>query len=460
MGKNIVEHCGQLSNNEFRKSLLARWASASTYTIVNYTFNLASIPDHIKTSIYSHFGANVTISHLSSNSRNIVELILEKWQTACGNHIQFKGVENINLDEPGIVVSACDNLATAHGVMIPEYIYSLFNGITFHKAVVCLPSNITTVYDVHTVSHEFGHAIGLAHLHDISSITERLKMTPQGLGCSVMPYISLIQTTSNLCTTQEICDAGNFAVLPGPLDTEICTRLYDPSLSTRVDSPGTLYYEALLWGAVNGMAERFMRSFLSEIKFNEQNMMSNELARFISTTSISTLLLTCEKIHPALCLLLVSSELSTNIFNQNLRHYFQIVRTMVNTLGIMMSLMDLHESDSMYEKSVYLLAFLSMSLLSRMFSESLGAQAARKVSSLISKIHSYIFPSRHTPDGSPTASSHIPSTGTGHDADSYASPIHFFGSSAMNTSFNVAKNTIQGIRTVPEKITNWFCPYR
>jgi len=93
----------------------------------------------------------------------------------------------------------------AHGLTAPHTGLTPTNHIKFEQVLVCLPSSVKNDFDLHTISHEIGHALGFEHLHDIDSVKKRLKMTPQGLGCSVMPYSEKLTSTINSCNTAQYC---------------------------------------------------------------------------------------------------------------------------------------------------------------------------------------------------------------------------------------------------------------
>jgi hypothetical protein len=93
------------------------------------------------------------------------------------------------------------------------------------QAIVSLPtdfdllngtvSNYGKYWIYYAITHEAYHALGADHLHEFLEILAKLRDTPDGVFCSVLPYPHLIAT--NISSCHDLCNPGS-AVFPGELD--------------------------------------------------------------------------------------------------------------------------------------------------------------------------------------------------------------------------------------------------
>jgi hypothetical protein len=76
-------------------------------------------------------------------------------------------------------------------------------------------SNYGTYWIYYAITHETYHALGADHLHEFPDILAKLRDTPDGVFCSVLPYPNLVAT--NISSCHDLCNPGS-AVFPGELD--------------------------------------------------------------------------------------------------------------------------------------------------------------------------------------------------------------------------------------------------
>ncbi|KTD73413.1 reprolysin-like metallopeptidase [Legionella tucsonensis] len=221
-------NCRNLTIDEIRNATLHHWPRMQKTTTIPYSFDLSIIPQRIKDDALKRFSQS-SFDPLSSHSTNWLKRVLKQWEKSCENSVKFIYVDKINTNAfNGIIIANCDNLKAANGYW--QQVYTTSGKFQF--GLVCIPSNYydnsgkLIAYNLRTISHEIGHAIGLAHLHDVESIRAYLQNTPQGRGCSVMPYLDRITSDTSLCVNMDACLNSTYAVMPGPLDAQMCQAIY------------------------------------------------------------------------------------------------------------------------------------------------------------------------------------------------------------------------------------------
>lgn len=281
MTKSINETCSRLSKHEFPATVNSKW----TEKTVRFRFIGNSIL--LKESLmqlqitYPH----LEFSNLSEGAKQAVHESLARWQETCGNHIAFKQIKGINLMFKGISFVGCSNYSrsdfknklTTKGITLSYFAnqHGERNKIPYlSHSVVCIPPAILSNSDRQVVSHEIGHALGIAHPHEVASITTWLKKTPEGLGCSIMNYPYLVKSSLNPCKTTNYCLNETFAVYPGPLDQQICNELYNPgsiSFFQPTSFIETITPDPLMFDFLISSTERALSSFLIHSKHTQVN---------------------------------------------------------------------------------------------------------------------------------------------------------------------------------------------
>ncbi len=201
-------------------------------TKISYTFDQNGIPQGFKEKLSKEF-PDLFITPITHRLKSSVEQVLAKWVNACGSRVTFNYHETVSQDFRGIIFQACDfpKKYSKNGLSL-SYHSDYRNVRSFPEVelnVLCIPSG-STYFDLHTISHEIGHGLGLAHFHDVESVRQRLKDYEQGQGCSVMPYSNEIRgDKSNQCRDLIACEKQGYAIYPGELDAIACQTLYNPN---------------------------------------------------------------------------------------------------------------------------------------------------------------------------------------------------------------------------------------
>jgi len=280
---SLEELCGTLSIRELRSAINAYWRpqAPNLPTKINYTFNLASAFTSLTDSV--EFTSDESqVMATSQSLQDSIQSILDSWETACADSIQFNQVPQLTDDGKGIVFAACDEMANnVHGLATFHRTTSLENHIEFEQVLVCLPSLVNDDFDLLTISHEVGHALGFKHLHEIPSVKERLMKTLQGRGCSVMPYPDLISSPINACNTSQYCLEQDYAVFPGPADAAMCQALYQTKDYTPIVPKGN--FLIFLYGLLNGAGENTVYSYIAGLHHDEQSLFSPSTAKNTAT---------------------------------------------------------------------------------------------------------------------------------------------------------------------------------
>ena len=375
MQAKIESLCRRLSLEELKQVVFAKWDKVphATVTTINYTFDLHSISEKVKNNLLLYH-SQVLIQSLPTKTRDLVNIALEQWRSACGELIEFHYVDKLDENQPGITIIAGDKLTEANGVTI-----SSVTGTQYTQALICLPSIIKNPYDYKTITHEIGHALGLNHVHEIESIKQHLMTTDQGMGCSVMGYNSVLRSHSNNCTTEKYCDDQTYALYPGPTDEQICSAVYQfPAFSS------AQYFYALFGGLLSGSLEPGLCSFLNNTEILNLNSTSAEnismamsvlLHSYIQGTGFT----------PANILALCEFSVR-NLHNADKADMIHFVKNVVSISSLLFYFYNLYGDEAALSKGIYLFAAIGGGFCGSQFGALLGEKTADLANSLVNNV--------------------------------------------------------------------------
>lgn len=399
MQQKIEELCPQLTSEEISQVVSSRWASTSQITTINYTFDLNSIPETLKNT-FTTDSPKATIKALSSINSARIDDILRRWQTACNNKILFNYVEKLDVNQKGITITACENLSKGYAITYSNHIEGFFQNV-----FLCLPDTSTN-FDLKAASHEIGHALGLEHFHDVASITKKLS-GEEGQICTVMVYTQLISTPQNNCTNADYCLNESYAVYPGPMDSQVCTALYDSgnfSLAT--------YNYSLVLGFLNGSMNKAFSSLLGNLQglklSNTQAEMLSNIPSLILRSYLSGSTMTLDN---SLALLELIAQLQ-QLQNAPFTKAIQLTRVLTSISSILFSLYQSFSDETILAKSIYMSSFLLANIAGSVLATSIGDLAANLGNKLTRNLGSFFT--------KPSAEQGVKAPGrAGHSKDSF-----------------------------------------
>ncbi|WED42491.1 hypothetical protein [Legionella cardiaca] len=344
-------------------------------TTIPYTFDINSAPEVLTNSLKTDY-KKMTMQALAVTEQQTVVESLNNWVSACANLIEFKYKSKLGVDEPGIIFIGCEQMEQVNGVT--QSIRDAQN--YFKQVLICLPSTIKTAVNKRTVHHEIGHGLGLNHTHNVESVNKLIKTIPEGLGCSVMGYNFLLQTAENHCFTEKYCLNETFAVIPGPMDSQVCATLYQfPEFSME------RYFTSMFLGFLNGSTEQALSSFLMNVKF--LNISENAAANYsmlASTLTSAYLNDTGSSVVNSLALI----EFTSRLYSNSGVEYIHVIKTLTSIASLFMTLYESYGDEAALIRGIYLAAFLISTFAGVSMGTFLGKEAAGITNGLTNKLGS------------------------------------------------------------------------
>ncbi len=269
-----------ITDAEYHRMYNGRWGSSENTgpVIIPFTFKPRAIP--FESYLSAALSWKIDTEQLSETGKEVVRAVLLKWEEICDGKIKFKEVDFLKPLEAGAEVLGCTNMGEKTSGVTS---FQRNRSGKFFQSVVCLKpdfnANTTSAIEnvIHNVVHEFGHLVGLDHPHEIPSLLTRLKATPKGSRCSIMTYINNIYNNFTQCQGSPICGKGGYAIKPGPIDGEVCKRIYSGDIK-KFDSMSYIFspFFVAVWGLFFSAVELIIAGFLNELKFRNEILISKK----------------------------------------------------------------------------------------------------------------------------------------------------------------------------------------
>lgn len=375
----LVTDCGKISWTEYKSSISVRWPISQLFPFrrrISYTFDVSSISDNLidETDFKSNYHPN--FNPLSLQIQRLVNNTLNKWEDACGGYIQFIYHSSFNEQTKGIQFAFSSGL-TSYAQTRSHYVDGSGLLPEFNSVIISLPANKSGNFFEHAVSHEVGHSLGLNHLHEIPSLLDRLRSSPQGQGCSVMPYHGIVATDINQCNTSSICLDFPYAINPGPLDALICQNLYSPVDYILLSSVGKYvsYFSSV--SLYNGGIENIVKQLLFGLRYKGETVIPPYIANSVSKCVTMPWLHQFNPYGIPVNQALVLGEVISELYLSNYSQTIKSLRIAFNLLTVMVFVL-LPDHDDDLLTGMFLLSMLSIfNMTINMLGSYLGKEAAR-----------------------------------------------------------------------------------
>jgi hypothetical protein len=345
------------------------------FTTLHYTFDIKWLPEELIKTAESFLSQNITLAPLPKTTQDILLKILGKWEDACEHQIKFQYTQNGDPQLPSITYASCDSSSAFTVWDYPINPKSTLNAN--NHALVCIPPNISTHWNLLTLSHETGHAIGIHHIHNVPSLKHRLLTSEQGLGCSVMTYANRLVSNHNSCTSPDYCLSQPYALFPGPWDKQICTSLFKvPS------EPQVHYLDVVYKGFVIGAVEKHLNSILNNVAYQDRRLEKNT-AKCLSVICATLLLIYLQPNFLLPGVFLILFELYARAYQEERAELIEFVRKIITIVSMVISLYTLYASEDFLRNGLYLLLFLASNFCGELVGRALGMPVSDLINRLI-----------------------------------------------------------------------------
>jgi hypothetical protein len=226
--------CGTVTDTQLKQAIISRWPSDSDVTTIPFSFSsmplwgdifaLASNRNYLPERLEGEQGELV---------KETIRFALSKWTHSSNGTLKFVEQNHSTLFSSGLFFylgGSEEHFSTTPPISGAFTQLRIDNNGYIHRAFIFLPNDkylwenkVGDPWPMNTWTHETGHGLGFAHLHEYDDIKDILRQTLDGEYCSVMPYNQEIYTNTSRC--HEFCTPP-YAVYPGQLDARLIQLSY------------------------------------------------------------------------------------------------------------------------------------------------------------------------------------------------------------------------------------------
>jgi hypothetical protein len=272
--------CSAVTDTQLKQALMSRWPSEGAVTTIPFGFSSTPLwGDFYALAANYRYLPERLEGEQGELVKDTIRFALNKWTNASNGTLKFVEEDHSTLFSSGIFFylgGTEKHFSTTPPISGAFTHLRIDNNGYINQAFIFLPNDkylwenkLQNPWPMKTWTHETGHGLGFAHLHEYDDVKNILRQTKDGEYCSVMPYENEIYTDTSRC--REFC-IPSYAVYPGQLDSRLVKLSYVTSAMTYGSQEQILNYlingiDVGVYSLLAVAAHTTVKAFFSNLAF-------------------------------------------------------------------------------------------------------------------------------------------------------------------------------------------------